>query len=63
VGDQEVLLSDSVRLAERARTAGVEVELKIWPALWHVFQTNVRYIAEARQSLDEIGRFVLKRVN
>lgn len=63
VGDQEVLLSDSVRLAERARAAGVEVELKIWPALWHVFQTNTRYISEARQSLDEIGHFVMNRVS
>ena len=53
-----MLLSDSVRLAERARAAGVEVELKIWPKLWHVFQTNARHLPEAHQSLAEIGRFV-----
>ena len=58
VGDLEVLLSDSVRLAARARVANVEVELKIWPGMWHVFQSFAAFVPEARQSLDEIGRFV-----
>ena len=58
VGDDEVLLSDSVRLAERARACNVQVELVIWPRLWHVFQTMASFVPEARQSLEEIGRFV-----
>ena len=58
VGDDEVLLSDSVRLAERARACHVQVELVIWPRLWHVFQTMASFVPEARQSLEEIGRFV-----
>lgn len=37
VGDHEVLLSDSTRLAERARGAGVHVELEIWDNMWSVF--------------------------
>jgi acetyl esterase/lipase len=61
VGEYEVLLSDSVRLAERAQAAGVEVDLKIWPGMWHVFQTTARLVPEARQSIDEIGRFILNR--
>ena len=61
-GDDEVLLSDSVRLAERARDAGVEVDFKIWSGMWHVFQTNAASVPEARQSLDEIGRFVRTQV-
>jgi acetyl esterase/lipase len=60
VGDREVLLSDSVRFAERARACTVDVEFKIWPGMWHVFQTNARFVPEARQSIDEIGRFVMK---
>jgi acetyl esterase/lipase len=58
VGDDEVLLSDSVRLAERARAAGVHVEFKIWPGMWHVFQSGTATMPEAHQSLAEISRFV-----
>jgi monoterpene epsilon-lactone hydrolase len=59
VGEYEILLSDSVRLAERAQEAGVEVDLKIWPGMWHVFQTAARLVPESRQSIHEIGRFIL----
>jgi acetyl esterase/lipase len=62
VGDCEVLLSDSTRLAERARAAGVEVAFKVWPGMWHDFQTVARYVPEARQSIDELGKFILGRM-
>jgi acetyl esterase/lipase len=62
VGDDEVMLSDSVRLAERALAHGVDVELKTWPGMWHVFQASARFVPEARQSLHEIGRFVVSHV-
>jgi acetyl esterase/lipase len=58
VGECEVLLSDSVRLAERAQSAGVVVELKVWSGMWHVFQSNARFVQESRQSIEEIGRFI-----
>ena len=63
VGDDEVLLSDSVRLAKRAQAAGVEVEFKIWPGMWHVFQTNAASVPEAQQSLEEISHFVRNQLN
>lgn len=59
VGEYEVLLSDSLRLADNARAASVPVELKVWPAMWHAFQLSARFVPEARRSLDEIGRFVI----
>lgn len=62
VGDREILLSDSVRLAERARACDVEVEFKVWPGMWHVFQASARFVPEARQSLEDIGRFVVNHV-
>ncbi len=62
VGDHEVLLSDSVRFAERARACHVDVEFKIWPSMWHVFQANARFVPEARESLDDIARLVVDRV-
>ena len=58
VSDSEVLLDDSTRLAERARQAGVPVELKIWSRQPHVWQVFSRIIPEGRQSLAEASRFL-----
>lgn len=58
VGDHEVLLSDAERLAQRATLAGVEVDFKVWPGLWHVFQSSARLVPEAKDSIRELGRFV-----
>ena len=62
VGDHEVLLNDSIRLAERARASNVAVELKVWLDMWHVFQMYASFVPEARQSLEEIGRFVVNHI-
>lgn len=56
VGNDEILLDDSIRLVDRARAAGVEASLKIWDDMWHVFQTF--NIPEGQQSIEEIGEFV-----
>lgn len=58
VGADEVLLDDSTRLAERARAAGVRVELKIWPVVPHAWQLAPHKIPEARQSLGESAAFL-----
>jgi len=57
-GDREVLLSDAKRLARRAAAAGVEVDFKVWPGMWHVFQGAARIVPEARDSIQELGRFL-----
>lgn len=62
VGDHEVLLSDSTRLAERARAAGVDVAIEVWPELWHVFQFFAPTLPEARRSLEQLGAFVRARL-
>jgi acetyl esterase/lipase len=58
VGADEVLRDDSTRLAERARAAGVPVELKIWPVVPHAWQLAPHLIPEARQSLRESAAFL-----
>jgi epsilon-lactone hydrolase len=58
VGGDEILLSDSVRLAENARIAGVDVQLAIWPKMWHVWHTLVPVLPEAKQAIREIGTFI-----
>lgn len=62
VGNDEVLLDDSVRLAERAGAAGTEVELKVWDGMWHVFQSLAIALPEGRESIDELGAFVKRHV-
>lgn len=62
VGSDEVLLDDSVRLAERAQAAGVEVTLKIWEGMWHVFQAQAAMLPEAQESIAELGEFVKNHI-
>lgn len=58
VGTREVLLDDSLRIAERARQAGVDVTLKEWPAMWHVWQILGGRMPEADRSIAELGAFL-----
>lgn len=62
VGADETLLDDSRRLAEKAQRAGVKVELKIWPAVPHVWQLMWRWIPEGRSSLREVATFLAREV-
>lgn len=62
VGADETLLDDSTQLADRARAAGVAVQLKIWPVVSHVWQMAHHFIPEARQSLDEASAFLQQHV-
>jgi epsilon-lactone hydrolase len=62
VGEDEILLSDAVRFADKARMAGVEVSLVIWPKMWHVWHIYVPYLPEAQQATDAIGAFIHERL-
>jgi epsilon-lactone hydrolase len=58
VGSEEVLLSDSIRLAENARLSGVHVTLDIWEGMQHVWQFTANIVPEARKAIDKIGEFI-----
>ncbi|MFP3869404.1 MAG: alpha/beta hydrolase [Syntrophobacteria bacterium] len=58
VGEAEVLLDDSIRLAQRARNAGVQVSLEVWPEMFHVWQGFAPLFPEGQQAIDRIGEFV-----
>ncbi|MFB9979334.1 alpha/beta hydrolase [Mesorhizobium kowhaii] len=62
VGDDEVLLTDSSRYADRARAAGVEVTLSVWEGMPHVFQSSIGRFLAAEQSVDAIGDFLRQRL-
>ena len=58
VGDHELLLSDAMRLAESQQKAGGEVDLSVWPGMWHVFQFCTLKMPESRQAIRRIGEFI-----
>ncbi len=59
VGEYEVLIDDATGLADRMRESGVNVTLKVWPELIHVFQAFPgALIPEADQSVDAVGTFI-----
>jgi acetyl esterase/lipase len=59
-GSYEVLLDDSVRLAERAEAAGVTVTLRTWPVVPHVWQLFP--LPEAAQSMDEAAAYLRREL-
>jgi epsilon-lactone hydrolase len=61
VGDAETLLDDSNRLADRARAAGVQVKLEVWPEMIHVWQLFASFLPEGQQAVEVIGKFVAER--
>ncbi len=60
VGDDEVLLSDSMLLAKRAKEEGVEVVFEVWKGMWHVFQGFAMMMPEAKRAIDNLGEFIKK---
>jgi acetyl esterase/lipase len=57
-GGAEGLLDDAVRLRDRARMAGVAVELQIHPDMIHVFHLFASFAPEAQRAVREFGAFV-----
>ena len=62
VGTAETLLDDSTRLAERARSAGVDVVLEPWEDMIHVWHFFASMLPEGQQALDRVGEFIRERV-
>jgi len=56
VGEHEMLRDDSVRVAAKARSDGVEVKLEVWPGMVHVFQ--VRELPESYEAIEHIAQFM-----
>lgn len=62
VGTDEMLLDDTLRLAERAREAGVDVDVQIGDGMMHVYQLLTWLVPEAQGAIDETGAFVRSHV-
>jgi len=58
VGDAEVLLSDTTRVAEKARAAGVDVVEEVWDEMFHVWHAFAPMLPEGQAAIDRIGEFI-----
>lgn len=59
VGEDELVLSDSERLASKAKASGVELSLDINPDMWHIWHVHAGYMPEAKKALKKLGRFII----
>jgi acetyl esterase/lipase len=58
VGSDEILLDDTVRFGNRAVEAGVDVNMTVWPQMFHVFQMTAPILPEAMQAIRQIALFI-----
>ena len=62
VGDDEVLLDDSLRYVERAVAVGVDARVDVWMGMPHGFPASIGRLKAAAQALDAIGPFLAERL-
>ena len=62
VGSDEILRDDAVRMAEKMRAAGCDVEIDVWPRMPHAWHLYARIVPEGRLAIDRIGAFLRKQL-
>ena len=60
VGDAEVLLYDSRKLADVAKSAGVDVTLSVYPEMPHIWTMSYPAFPEAVEGVTEMAEFVAR---
>ena len=60
VGEYEMLLSDTLTVAKKAKNAGVEVKEHVYKGMFHVFQMGLLMYPEAKEAWVEVGHFIRK---
>lgn len=63
MGENEVMLSGGISLAERLADQRVRVTLEVWPGMFHVWPIFVGHLAEADEALDNAVTFLLREYN
>lgn len=61
VGTAETLLDDAVRLADRAKAAGVDVTFESWDDMIHVWHLFAPLLPEGQQAIERVGAYVRER--
>jgi len=63
VGSEEILLSDSLRVAQAAAEAGVDVTLHVWPDQVHDWSLFSFMLSEGRDMIAEVGTWIRARLD
>jgi acetyl esterase/lipase len=63
VGSDEILLDDSTRFVAKAKQAGVEVELKVWERMIHVWHLFAPILTEGEDAIAESASFLKKHLD
>jgi len=58
VGGDEMLLNDTIKVAEKAKEAGVLVQQTTYPGMFHVFQMLFPELSEANEAWKEVEGFI-----
>jgi len=56
-GEDEILCEDAVRIGELASEAGVDVQVEIYPNMWHVWHIQLQ-LKRSKQALSDIATFL-----
>ena len=62
VGGAEGLHDDNVALADKAASVGVDVELRVWPEMIHVWHAFAPFLKDGRAAIAQIAEFARQRV-
>jgi monoterpene epsilon-lactone hydrolase len=63
VGEDDVLLDDSVRYGKRFEEEGGTIEVHTWQGMIHVFPSNIALLKAAEEALKNIGDFLKSRAS
>ena len=58
VGGNEILLDDSRHFAQKAKESGVDIEIDIWPSMFHDWWLFGSFIPETKQVLDKVANWI-----
>lgn len=58
VGTYEMLLSDTLTIAAKAKKSNVNVRLSIYKGMFHVFQMSLKLLPESRKAWQEVADFI-----
>ena len=57
-GGNEILLSDSEDLVDKAQAVEVDVELSLWPTMFHDWWLFGQFIPETKQCLTKVSQWL-----
>ncbi len=61
-GQEEILLDDSTRFAQKARKSGVDVTLQVYEGMIHVWHILWQFLPKSREAIAGIGKFANKHI-